>query len=289
MVSNSDANYNLITESPNLKATQEQLARLYQRYRFAIPFTKDKDVLEVACGSGIGLRYLAKVAKSVVGVDIDEKNVVLARKCYDLKDERNKKLGSWENGGQNNDNRRRSLEISNKISVDLMDAHTLDFSSGSFDLVLLYEAVYYLQDSQKFVSEAERVLREDGALIICTVNKDWEDFHPSPYTHKYFSVPELSKMLKEKFNRVEMYGGFPITYEGLRNKIISFIKRMAVNYNLIPGSLKARAYLKRLFMGRLTPLPAEVYEDMTPYEEPVSIPIDKVSKEFKIIYAVAFK
>lgn len=281
--------YSLITEAPGLKASQEQVARLYQRYHFARQFAEGQDVLEVACGSGIGLRYLAKVAKSVVGVDIDEKNVVLARKCYDLKDERDKKLRSWEDGRQNNEGRPRSLEISDKISVDLMDAHALDFSGGSFDLVLLYEAVYYLQDSQKFVSEAERVLREDGALIICTVNKDWEDFHPSSFTHKYFSVPELYEILKNKFHKVEMYGGFPVDNKGIKNRVTSFIKRLAVNFNLIPGSLKARAYLKRIFMGKLIPLPDEVYEDMTPYEAPVPIPVDKVNKDFKIIYAVAIK
>ncbi|MBM2832907.1 MAG: putative methyltransferase [Candidatus Brocadiaceae bacterium] len=285
--------YSLITESPGLKASKEQVARLYQRYHFARQFAEGQDVLEVACGSGIGLGYLAEVAKSVVGLDIDEKNVDLARKCCELKDGRlyreDKKLRIWEDGRQNREGGYLSTEINGKIRVDLMDAHTLDFSSGSFGLVLLYEAVYYLKEPQKFVSEAERVLRENGELIICTVNKDWNDFHPSPYTHKYFSVSELYEMLRDKFNHVEMYGGFPVNYTGMRNKIISFIKRMAVDYNLIPGSLKARAYLKRVFMGKLVPLPAEVYEDMAPYEPPVPIAVDKVSKEFKIIYAVATK
>lgn len=64
---------------------------------------------------------------------------------------------------------------------------------------------------------------------------------------------------------------------------------MAVNYNLIPGSLKARAYLKRIFMGRLVPLPAEVYEGMTLYEAPGPILVDKINKNFKIIYVVATK
>ncbi len=270
--------FSLITESPGLKASKEQVARLYQRYHFARQFAEGQDVLEVACGSGIGLGYLAEVAKSVVGLDIDGKNVDLARKCYMLKDERQNREGGY-----------LSTEINGKVRVDLMDAHTLDFPSGSFDLVLLFEAVYYLKEPQKFVSEAERVLREDGYLIICTVNKDWNDFHPSPYTHKYFSVPELYEMLRDKFNHVEMYGGFPANYTGMRNKIMSLIKRTAVDFNLIPGSLKARAYLKRVFMGKLVPLSAEVYEDMTPYEPPVPISVDKVSKEFKIIYAVVTK
>lgn len=66
-------NYTKVTELPDYKITREQLARLYQRYRFALKFCKDKEVLEVACGGGMGLGYLASVSKKVVGGDIDKK------------------------------------------------------------------------------------------------------------------------------------------------------------------------------------------------------------------------
>lgn len=186
--------YSSITESPNLKATQEQLARLYQRYHFARQFAKDKDVLEVACGSGIGLGYLAQVATSVVGGDIDEKNVDLARENYKLKDEReyreveklrrweDRKLGGWEDienekmgvrcekQKHTKNEKLKSCEDGKsrswKIDIQLMDAHDLNFSDKCFDLVLLYEAIYYLKDPAKFISEAGRVLRKDGKLII---------------------------------------------------------------------------------------------------------------------------
>lgn len=299
---NNPIDYSVITESPNLKATDEQIARLYQRYHFARQVAKDKDILEVACGSGIGLGYLAQVANKVIGVDIEEKNVELARNCYKgdgrfggsegerLRSREGEKVGRWEDF----DNEKlRSCEdgklMNGKIDIQIMDAHDLHFPDTCFDLILLYEAIYYLKDPEKFISEAERVLRKDGRLIICTVNKDWEDFHPSPYTHRYFSAPELCEILKGKFNAVMMYGGFPVNNSGVKNKVISRIKRMAVDFHLIPGSLKARAYLKRIFMGRLIPLPSEVYEDMAAYEAPVSIPVDKANKDFKIIYAVASK
>lgn len=86
-----------------------------------------------------------------------------------------------------------------------------------------------------------------------------------------------------------MYGGFPANNRGVKNRLVSLIKRAAVNFNLIPGSLKTRAYLKRIFMGKLIPLPCEISEDMVSYEPPVPIPVDKINKDFKIIYAVAIK
>lgn len=258
MLKNPD--YLMITELPGLKATREQIARLYHRYHLARQFAQGKTVLEVACGSGMGLGYIAKDAKKVVGGDIDRRNVELARAYY------NDRI---------------------KIEIELMDAHNLPFPNESFDLVLLYEAIYYLREPQKFIHEAKKVLNNNGILIICTVNKDWEDFHPSPYTYKYFSVPELYELLQNKFKKVELYGAFKVETSGLRVRIISFIKRVAVIFNLIPRSLKARAYLKRIFIGRLSPLPNEVYEGMAPFEKPIQIPAHIPNKEFKIVYAVA--
>ncbi|MGC8797036.1 class I SAM-dependent methyltransferase, partial [Thermodesulfovibrio sp.] len=175
------------------------------------------------------------------------------------------------------------------IKIEIMDAHNLPFSEETFDLVLLFEAIYYLKEPQKFIQEAKRVLREEGILIICTVNKEWEDFHPSPYSVKYFSVPELYEALRNEFKEVKLFGAFKVEKHGIKNRVVSFIKKMAVKLNLIPGSLKARAYLKRIFMGKQRPLPYEIKEGMANYTEPVSIPVDKPNKEFKIIYAVAKK
>jgi hypothetical protein len=134
-----------------------------------------------------------------------------------------------------------------------------------------------------------RVLREGGMFVVCTVNKDWEDFHPSPYTHKYFSVTELYDLMSKNFREVKLYVGFPVNKEGMKNEIISLIKRLAVKFHLIPGSLKTRAYLKRIFLGKLVPLPHEVTEGMAQYEAPKAIPPDEVTKGFKILYAVGKK
>jgi hypothetical protein len=121
------------------------------------------------------------------------------------------------------------------------------------------------------------------------VNKDWEDFHPSPYTYRYFSAGELYDLMRDKFEQVRLYGGFPTEHRGPGGEILSLIKRSAVKLNLIPGSLKGRTYLKRIFMGKLVPLPEEITEGMAPYEAPIEIPVDKVNRDFKIIYAVARK
>ena len=85
-----------------------------------------------------------------------------------------------------------------------------------------------------------------ATIIICTVNKDWEGFNPSPHSFKYFSVPELFS---------------------LKGKVISQIKQLAVKFHLIPKTMKGKEKLKRLFFGKLHPLPPEISEEMAPCKE----------------------
>lgn len=253
--------YSEITESPGLQATQEQLERIYHRYHFAKQFAAEKNVIEIACGSGIGLSYLASVAKTVIGGDIDSTNIKTSKEnCIGNK----------------------------KISVEKIDAHQLPLADNSCDLVLLYEAIYYLQHPEKFIEESYRVLRSGGKLIICSVNKDWKDFHPSPFVNKYFSVPEFYSLLNGKFMNVKIYGAFK-TETGIKAGIFSLIKRIALKLDLIPGSLKLRAYLKRIFIGKTNPLPKELHEGMAIYQPPVELDAKKNNSTYKIMYIVSEK
>ncbi|HEY3277554.1 MAG TPA: class I SAM-dependent methyltransferase, partial [Syntrophorhabdaceae bacterium] len=107
--------YTLVSEITGYNVAREQVQRMYTRYRFAGEFCKDKEVLEIACGSGQGLGYLAKVSKRVVGGDFDDKMVELA-----------------------------GLYYGTRLEVRKMDAHQLPFDDRSLDVVILYEAIYYL-------------------------------------------------------------------------------------------------------------------------------------------------
>ncbi|MFC2040952.1 class I SAM-dependent methyltransferase [Chloroflexota bacterium] len=254
------SDYTTITETPGIKASKEQLARFYQRYHFARQLCVGKDVLEVACGAGQGLGYIAKVAKKVVGGDIDKNNLKFAQQQY--------------------------AERGN-IKLQLLDAHKLPFEDKSFDVVILYEAIYYLVQPENFVDEARRILRKGGLLIICTVNKDWSDFNPSPYSTRYFAVPELHQMLNGKFLDVQFYGAFPATTDSLMDKFTSLIKRLAIALKIMPKTMKGKEVFKRIFFGRLSPLPVEIDSGMAEYYEPAPIPCNAPNFEYKVLFAVA--
>lgn len=169
-----------------------------------------------------------------------------------------------------------------------LDALNLPFEDKSFDVVILYEGIYYLEHPEKFIKEARRVLRDNGFLIICTANKDWSGFNPSPYSYKYFSAPELFLLLKEKGFEVKMFADRPVS-DSFKDKIISAIKQVAVTLHLLPKTMEGKEKLKRLFFGKLNPLPPEIADGMADYTPPVPISHNTPNSHFKVLFAVAYK
>ena len=249
--------YTTITEIPGLGATREQVARLYHRYHIASQYCEGKRVLEVACGAGMGLGYLGRSASLVVGGDYTARLVRMTQNQY-----------------------------SGRLDCLQLDAHCLPFRDESFDVLIFFEALYYLKEAEQFLQEVRRVLTPEGALVLCTVNKDWHDFNPSPFSTRYYSSPELWDLLDQAGFKAELFGAFPTKVDSFAQKGVSMIRRAAVNFHLVPGSMKAKKWLKRVFYGRLSPLPAEL--DREPDGQVSLMPISRetLNSEYKVLYAV---
>jgi len=67
------------------------------------------------------------------------------------------------------------------------------------------------------------------------------------------------------------------------------LKRMAVTLNIVPKTMKGKEFLKRIFFGKLDPLPDEIEDGMAEYSEPVSIPCDSPNFEYKVLFAVGHR
>lgn len=69
--------------------------------------------------------------------------------------------------------------------------------------------------------------------------------------------------------------------------LVSLLRRLVVSTHLMPGSLEARARFKRLFYGGLSPLPAQVTDDMAAYCPLTPIDGERPNHDFKILYCAA--
>jgi len=256
--------YSIVTELPNTKIPIEQLERFYQRYKFAQKFTYNKRVLEIACGGGQGLNLLAHDAVSVRGIDIEKKNLNIAKAAY---------------------------KNHSKISIEYHDANQLHFTERSFDLIILFEAIYYLHDAPNVIRKCKDILSDNGIIIIESVNKEWKDFNPSPYAHLYYSTREIYDMLKSvKFKKVDMFCSYKTGNKtGVKARSISYLKRLSVKLNLMPKSMKYKTFLKRIFFGKMTLLPPILNDNICNYTEPEQVDPENYDTQFKVIYAVGYK
>ena len=216
--------YLTVTEQPGQPASRIQLEMLEARYAWAATQAGDKDVLEAGCGAGLGLPLLGRVARSVQAGDVDAENLRAARAAC---------------AGHAN------------VALRAFHAENLPFPDEGFDLVLLFEAIYYVPDVRRFLEETRRVLRPGGKLLIVTVNPEWEGFHPSPLRTRYWSAADLLAVLREGGFTTRVQGAFPET-GGWTASAISLVRRVAVALNLIPRTMRGKALLKRIFYGRST-------------------------------------
>jgi SAM-dependent methyltransferase len=255
----SHADYALVSEIPGIRVTREAASMLHTRYKFVSGFCENKDVLELGCGAGIGLRYLARRARLLVGGDISESLLCLARR-------------------------------SDSVPAPLvrLDAQRLPFRESSFDVVLLFEALYYLPRPKEFLSECRRVLRDGGTVLLCSANKEWAGFSPSALSHNYFSAYELRQLLAENHFDTEIFGAFRDFAKTRSEKLVNFTRTIAVRLGLIPGTMRSKEFLKQIFYGRLVTLGSEIPEDIAEFRPPEPIPSgEEKTATYKVIYAVA--
>lgn len=239
--------FTAITETPGSYLNAEQLVRITQRYRLGAALAQGHDVLEVACGAGIGLGALLGTARSLVGCDYTLPVLTMVQTHY-----------------------------AKRVPLLCADAQALPFATASFDLVLAFEAIYYLNRPERFLREANRLLRRDGTLLIGTSNPDWPHFAAGQMSVYYPNLSELATLLTHAgFQNARFYGALPMTTNPSRGKrLLAALRKRALHYKIFTADSRLTHKLKQLAYGRMTPLSAELtvlqassrspYDDLTP-------------------------
>ncbi len=106
----------------------------------------DSIVLDVGCGTGRNIKTISERTKEITGIDMDARAVALLQNEY-------KEIPS--------------------INIVRANAVQLPFGSESFDVVTFLEIIGNLGDDKKqALSEAGRVLKKDGILILNAHSED---------------------------------------------------------------------------------------------------------------------
>jgi GT2 family glycosyltransferase/SAM-dependent methyltransferase len=152
MANAADGNFRLMLPSEALQFTGERMTTAiegqiefehFHRYCMARDLCIGLDVLDVASGEGYGSAILAGVARSVIGVDIDEGAVTHAREAYQLE----------------------NLRFLRGSAIDL------PIESTSVDVVVSFETLEHFRDHGHFAVEVRRVLRPGGLFIVSTPDR----------------------------------------------------------------------------------------------------------------------
>ncbi len=162
------------------------------RYSFATGLAAGKRVLDVGCGTGYGAACLAEMATYTLGFDISPEAVDYA-----------------------------TLHYGAKAKFVVGSAESFPKEIGSFDLITAFEVIEHLADWPRLLSEANRVLADEGLFLVSTPNKTYygearQCEGPNPFHIHEFEYEEFREVLKACFphvrilaqNRVEAFTFF---------------------------------------------------------------------------------
>lgn len=174
---------------PNHSPDVELEIEHFHRYRVITGIVKDKIVLDAASGEGYGSLIMSEVAGMVYGVDISTEAVQHAQQTY----------------------KRENLRFLQGAVA------SLPLPDHAIDVVISFETIEHVDEQTQthFLQEINRVLKEDGLLVISTPNKEiYSDMpnYQNEYHVKEFYQEEFKQFLRNYFRHVEFYyQGFEVS------------------------------------------------------------------------------
>src|SRR5207249_3212527 len=141
-------------------------------------------VLDMPSGEGFGSFLLAQTARSVVGMDLDEKSLQHARTRY------HHPALHFQWGDM---------------------SETLSFPDGSFDVITCFEGIEHIDQTAqyKIIREFKRLLATGGMLFMSTPNRliytESQNQH-NPYHIHEFYFEEFREFLSSIFSHISLLG-----------------------------------------------------------------------------------
>lgn len=252
-----------ITEKPGSLLNNEQIGRMVLRYSLAAEMAVSRRVLEVSCGAGVGLGLLLDVAQSLTACDYSTSVLALAQNT-----------------------------VGTRVALSAADAQCLPYAASAFDLILSFEAIYYLPHPEAFLHECHRLLRSDGLLLLSTSNPEWPYFVSGALSVHYPSAPELTSLLREAgFAKIELYGSLPVDQAVSRfGAVRAQVRRYVIRAGIFRHDTVLTRVLQRLSYGSLTPLPTLLPTSLrvdAPFAQLTPLSPNQSDRRHRVIFALA--
>lgn len=209
---------------PELEYGTVQYFDHVRRYLLAQQYVGGRRVLEIACGTGYGGEILRQgSAQQVIGIDLslDALRYTMSQWPYS--------------------------------QVIQGDAGCLPLPSASLDAIVSFETLEHLSEPGTFLSEAKRLLRTDGLLILSTPNRAVaspdSDTPFSPYHAFEPTLDELRDLLTDSdFTILAMHG---LTHSA---RAQALIRSASAPFQRQPNQIAWVAYLRMWIRAVLPPL-----------------------------------
>ena len=102
-------------------------------------------VLDVGCGGGILAESMAELGANVLGIDVVERNIAIARQHAE--------------------------KSGHGVNYQLISVESLAANKLQFDVVLNMEVVEHVADLQGFLAASVKLLRPGGMMFVATINR----------------------------------------------------------------------------------------------------------------------
>ncbi len=172
----------VIPELVDADLLNEHLSRYRFARRFAAGLKRPLRILDAGCGLGYGTVELASQCDSATGTDVSLEAVREARGRYEQANVRFL-AGSCE---------------------------ALPFADATFDLLTAFEVIEHLDRWGELLTEANRVLKPSGVLLVSTPNRDYYAESrgaagPNPFHRHEFDYEEFRRALAVVFPHVQVW------------------------------------------------------------------------------------